>query len=303
MALSDHAKGYLITLTGVMLLTPDTLLIRLAAVDSFTLSVTRGGLGGLSVLALAWAWHRGGFLAELRGISFWAVVVASLQAVGLILFVTAMEYTTAANVLIFFATSPLLAAILSMVFIGERVAPATWAAILICFAGLGIVASGSFGTVHLFGDFLAFLDAAALAGFYVAIRRHREVSMIPACGLGLLLAACAAAPFAAFPAVSGQQMLWIALAGVIVLPFSLILLTLGPRYLAAPEVAMLALLETVIGPFWVWLVMAEEPGARSLVGGAIILATLFLHALLRLRRSPGQAITQPAPSPDAPRSR
>jgi drug/metabolite transporter (DMT)-like permease len=46
---------------------------------------------------------------------------------------------------------------------------------------------------------------------------------------------------------------------------------------------MLMLLETVVGPFWVWLVLAEEPGIRSLIGGAIIVATLGLHALVRLR--------------------
>jgi len=257
MALSDHARGYLITLSGVLLLTPDTLLIRLAAVDSFTLAVTRGGLGGAVILLAMWIWHRGGLMAEFRRIRFWALVVAGLQAVGMILFVVALDYTTAANVLIFFATTPLLAALLSWAFIGERVAPVTWGAILICFAGLVIVASGSCGTLHLLGDALAFLDAASLAAFYVVIRRHREVSMIPATGLGLLLAAVLAAPFAAFAAVDGLQVLWIVLAGAVVVPVSLMLLTLGPRYLAAPEVAMLALLETVIGPFWVWLVLAE----------------------------------------------
>ena len=71
--------------------------------------------------------------------------------------------------------------------------------------------------------------------------------------------------------------------GLVVLPFGAMLLTLGPRYLAAPEVAMLMLLETVVGPFWVWLVLAEEPEIRSLIGGAIIVATLFLHALVRFR--------------------
>jgi len=102
-------------------------------------------------------------------------------------------------------------------------------------------------------------------------------------GLGLLSAAVLALPFAALPAVVPLQWLWIALGGLVVVPFGLMLLTLGPRYLAAPEVAMLMLLETVVGPFWVWLVLAEEPGMRSLIGGAIIVATLGLHALLRLR--------------------
>ena len=107
--------------------------------------------------------------------------------------------------------------------------------------------------------------------------------MIPAVGLGLLTAAVLALPLAAFPAVAPLQWLWIAPGAPVVVPFGLMLLTLGPRYLAAPEVAMLLLLETVVGPFWVWLVLAEEPGIRSLIGGAIIVTALFLHALVRLR--------------------
>ncbi|MCH8952606.1 MAG: DMT family transporter [Proteobacteria bacterium] len=283
MALSDHAKGYLITLAGVAIITPDTLLIRLAAVEPFTLVAMRGVLGGLMVLALSALWYRRGFAAQVRGLGLWALAVVLLQGVGMILFVTALEYTSAANVLIFFATMPLIAALMSWAFLGERVRPVTWAAILASLAGLVVVASGSLASGRLLGDFLALLDATLLATFYVVVRRNREVNMVPAMGLGLLAAALLAAPLATFPAMAPLQWLWIALGGLVVVPFGLMLLTLGPRYLAAPEVAMLMLLETVVGPFWVWLALAEEPGMRSLIGGAIIVATLGLHALVRLR--------------------
>jgi drug/metabolite transporter (DMT)-like permease len=283
MVLTDHARGYLVTLVGVAIITPDTLLIRLAAVEPFTLAVTRGLMGGVMVLTLSALWCRRGFAAQMRGLGFWALVVALLQGVGLILFITALDYTSAANVLIFFATTPLIAAAMAWAFLGERVLPVTWAAILVSLAGLAIVVSGSLGAGHLIGDALALLDAISLAAFYVVVRRHREVNMIPATGLGLLIAAVLALPLAAFPVIAPMQWLWIALGGLLVVPFGLMLLTLGPRYLAAPEVAVLLLLETVIGPFWVWLVLAEEPGTRSLIGGAIIVTALFLHALVRLR--------------------
>ncbi len=105
---------------------------------------------------------------------------------------------------------------------------------------------------------------------------------MPAMGLGLLFAVVLTLPFSDFSDIRPIQWLWIGLGGGIVVPFALILLTLGPRYLAAPEVAMLALLETVIGPFWVWLALGEEPGIRSLIGGAIIVVALLVHALIRL---------------------
>jgi drug/metabolite transporter (DMT)-like permease len=283
MALSEHAKGYLITLAGVAIITPDTLLIRLSDVEPFTLAVARGGIGGLMVLALSALWYRRDFVVQLRGIGFWSLVVVLLQGVGMILFVSALEYTSAANVLISFSTMPLIAALMSWFFLSERVLPVTWAAILVSLVGLVIVASGSIGSGHLFGDFLALLDATLLATFYVVVRRHRTINMIPAMGLGLLAAAVLASPLAAFPAIAPMQWLWIGLGGLVVVPFGLMLLTLGPRYLAASEVAVLMLLETVIGPFWVWLVLAEEPGIRSLIGGAIIITALFLHGIVRLR--------------------
>jgi len=178
---------------------------------------------------------------------------------------------------------PLIAAVMAWAFLGERVAPMTWAAILVCLGGLIVVFSGSLGSGRWFGDLLALIDAVCLAAFLVVVRRNRALNMVPAMGLGLLTSAVLAAPLAAFPVLAPLQWLWIALIGLVVLPFGAILLTLGPRYLAAPEVAMLMLLETVVGPFWVWLVLAEEPGTRSLIGGAIIIATLFLHALVRFR--------------------
>ena len=283
MALTDHGKGYLITLAGVAIITPDTLLIRLAAVEPFTLAALRGVMGGLMVLTLSALWYRRGFAAQFRGLGFWALAVALLQGVGMILFVTALHYTSVANVLIAFATMPLIAAVMSWALLGERVAPVTWLAILVCLGGLVVVVSGSIGSGRLFGDMLALIDAVCLAAFLVVVRRHRTLNMVPAMGLGLLTSALLAAPFAVFPAMAPLQWLWIALIGLVVLPFGAMLLTLGPRYLAAPEVAMLMLLETVVGPFWVWLVLAEEPGNRSLIGGAIIITTLFLHALVRLR--------------------
>jgi len=285
MALSDHAKGYLITLTGVVILTPDTLLIRLAAVEPFTLAVTRGVMGGLMVLMISALWYRRSFMAQLRGIGFWALVVAVLQGVGLVLFVVALDYTSAANVLVVFATTPLIAAAMAWGFFGERIPLVILAAILVSLVGLVIVASGSLGAGHLFGDILALLDAVSLAAYYVVIRRHREVDMIPAMGLGLLIAAVLALPLAAFPSVAPLQWLWIGLGGLVVVPFASILVTHGARYLAAPEVTALMLLETVIGPFWVWLVLAEQPGIRTMIGGTIIVTALFLHALVRLRRA------------------
>lgn len=285
MAPSDHAKGYVITLTGVAIITPDTLLIRLAAIEPFTLAVTRGVMGGLMVLLISALWYRRDFIAQLRGFGAWSMVVVLLQGIGIVLFVAALDHTSVANVLIVFATTPLIAAAMAWVLFDDRIPMVTMAAILASLAGLVVVVSGSLGAGHLFGDLLALLDAVSMAAFYVVIRRHREIDMVPATGLGLLVAAVLALPLAALPPIEPIQWLWVGLGGLVVVPFATVLLTLGARYLAAPEVAVLLLLETVVGPYWVWLVLAEQPGIRTMIGGTVIITALFLHALVRFRRA------------------
>ena len=109
--------------------------------------------------------------------------------------------------------------------------------------------------------------------------------MIPAVALGLLLSALVAFPFAEFSSVGNPQWIFLLLGAGVVLPLALALTTLGPRYLPAPEVAMLTLLETVVGPLWVWYVIGEEPGVRTFIGGSVIVFALFLHALWRFKKA------------------
>ena len=99
------------------------------------------------------------------------------------------------------------------------------------------------------------------------------------------MAALVACPFAQFPVLGFDQWFYLAMGAGVVLPVALALLTLGPRYLPAPEVAMLTLLETIIGPVWVWIVIGEEPDIRTLWGGSIVVAALFFHALWRFRQT------------------
>ena len=118
----------------------------------------------------------------------------------------------------------------------------------------GVVASAGLATGNGWGDLRGLINAVAIAGVYTVIRYSRDLNMIPAAGLGLLLAALVACPFAQFPVLGFDQWLYLLIGAGVVLPVALALLTLGPRYLPAPEVAMLTLLETIIGPVWVWLV-------------------------------------------------
>jgi drug/metabolite transporter (DMT)-like permease len=156
-----------------------------------------------------------------------------------------------------------------------------------------VVASGGVTTGNWLGDLLALINAVVIAGVYTVVRRRRDLNMIPAAGLGLLLAAFVAYPFAQFPSLGLHQWLILVIGASVVLPVALALVTLGPRYLPVPEVAMLTLLETIIGPVWVWLVIGEEPGIRTLLGGSVVVTALFFHALWRFRKTRQDASSLP----------
>jgi drug/metabolite transporter (DMT)-like permease len=212
------------------------------------------------------------------------LVLAVLQGSFTWTFYGALKNTSVANVLIFFASMPLIAALMSKIFLHEQVKRATWIAIGVVVVGLLLVGSRGLIVGNWLGDFLALMCAVIMAGFFTIVRGRHAVNLIPATGFGLLLAALVASPFAIYPEMSSFQWMYLIIGSGFILPVALGLLTLGPRYIPAHEAAMLSLLETVLGPLWVWLVISEQPDANTIIGGAIVVGTLLLHALWRMRQ-------------------
>ncbi len=261
---SDYRKGFWLTFIGVLIFTPDALLIRLVDVEFFTLVVYRCTIGGLVMLVGFSLYCGRDFLRNILMIGVGGLVVVVLEGAASWTFYLALERTTVANVLVIFASTPLIAALLTR---------------------LVVVASAGLATGNWLGDLMALINAVVIAGVYTVVRYSRNLNMIPAAGLGLLLAAVVACPFAQFPVLGFDQWFYLVIGASVVLPVALALLTLGPRYLPAPEVAMLTLLETIIGPVWVWIVIGEEPGIRTFLGGSVVVAALFFHALWRFRQT------------------
>lgn len=209
--------------------------------------------------------------------------VGACFACASISLVVALSLTSVANVLVIMSASPLLAAVLSRVFLGEAVRPRTWAAIAATMAGIALMVSDSWARGAAAGDLLAMLISLATAAAIVVMRRHSEVRMTPAMCTATLIAAAAAAPFASPLAVGGDLPLLL-LFGAGQLGLGLAMFASGARLAPAAEVALLATLEPILGPLWVWLVLAEQPGAAALAGGSVVLAALLLHTALDFRR-------------------
>jgi drug/metabolite transporter (DMT)-like permease len=283
-----RAFGVLVTLAGVTIFVPDALVMRLIGGDMLTLAFWRGLLSGMVFLAATMILSPGSMPGRGEWFDRRGLLVILLNAGGVLSWCAAMQHTSAANALLVLATAPFIAALLSWVFLRERIDVATALAILMVFSGVVVIASGSLGQGRLLGDAFALVNAFTIAAYYTTLRTTGQRNMVPHLGLGAILGGLLALPFADFVPVTATQAALILLSGAVILPAAAGLLMLGPRYLPAPEVSMITLLEVILGPLLVWAVIGEDPGRMTLIGGAVIVATVALHTLRRLGRPLGR---------------
>jgi drug/metabolite transporter (DMT)-like permease len=236
-------------------------------------------LGLFTYVAIA---ERGGVARAFRSIGRSGLVIAVLLAVSSGAFIVALNYTTVANVLFMQALAPVLAAVLGT-FVGEPVARRTWVAMTVAVLGVGLMVGGP-DHPSLLGVSISLLMSVTFAAVIVVTRHRREVSMAPATCLSQLLVLLFALPFADPGEIGGRDLLLLAALGIGQIGLGLIFLTLGARLIPAAEVALITLLEIVLGPLWVWVALSEQPGAATLVGGAIVLAAV----LIQVRGAPAE---------------
>lgn len=282
--LSNHAKGLLITGLGVLVITPDSLLIRLISADPWTLLFWRGLLSAIGMqFALLMLFGKNTW-REIKQVGSAGVVLGVIFGIGTVTFIVSITHTTAANTLFIVSTSPLFAAIAAWVLMREPMSSRTWVAIAFSLCGIGVIASSGLGGGALTGNLAALATALILGASFALVRYHRARNMVPAMGLSGLVTAIIALPLAQPLALDITDLGLLMLMGLIMLPLSFGLMFIGPRYIPAPEVSLMLLLEAVLGPLWVWIALGEDPGERTLIGGAIVLATLAVHAFLSLLR-------------------
>jgi drug/metabolite transporter (DMT)-like permease len=206
------------------------------------------------------------------------------QGLGSYVYLMALGQTSVANTMLLYASSPFLSALLAFVLLRERIAPMTMLCMLAVFTGVGVIASGSLGGGHLWGDFIAFLNAASAAAYYVILRKTGAQSLIVSAGLGYFATALLAYPFAPHASFDLGQIGLVTISGAVVLAGGCALQMIGPRHLPAAEVSMITMLEIVASPLLVWAVLSEAPAPLTLIGGGVILAALITHGVWRLRQ-------------------
>ncbi|MFT5064931.1 MAG: drug/metabolite transporter (DMT)-like permease [Reinekea sp.] len=283
--MTDHMKGIAITTLGILLVTPDTIFVRMIIADPMVISFWRGLFSGLVVLVLVSTIQgRAGFQAVFQtgwlGVLYIALIGSTTFAV-----VLAVEHTSVANVVFIFAAMPIFALIFSHLLLGEPIRRRMVFTMVAVIAGLGIIAYGSQSSqiASLKGDLWALYVAAAYALALTVLRMLKGTSMVPALPIGFIGAALLVGLFVdPIPAFSTQWPMFVA-HGVFI-GFATCLLTIGPRYISAAEVALLVLLESVLAPLLIWAIADEHPGRWAIIGGMVVIGALIVSNVVALRR-------------------
>lgn len=284
---ASHLRGTLMATAGVLVLSPDGLILRLIEADRWTVVFWRGLLMAAALAVFLTLRHRGSILRQVRAVGRPGLLSGALFAASTVFFVSSISLTTVANTLVIVTAAPLFGAVMSYVFLREALALRTWLAILVAALGILVIFSGSLGGGTLLGDLCAVATAFCMAGNLVVIRHARAVSMLPAIVLSGVLAALVVLPLAAPFSVGARDAGLLLLLGLVILPVSFGLITLAPRHIPAPEVSLIMLLEAILGPLLVWATLGETPGAATFAGGGLVLGTLAVHFGMRLRETRG----------------
>jgi len=251
----------------------------------------RAVFAGIALFLLVVVMERRGTVAAFRSMGRSGLAMAVFLAISSGTFLLALNHTTVANVLFMQAAAPMMAALLGWALLSERIDGRTWVALGLAGAGVALMAAGSFDAGAAAVG-LPFLMTASFAAVIVIARHRRDVSMMPATCASQVLVVAACLPFVAPGSVSSSDWAVLAALGVGQMGLGLAFLTIGARLIPPAQVAVISLLEVVLGPLWVWLAYEERPSLATFLGGAVVVAAVVVQAtgdVLVSRRVPGEA--------------
>ncbi len=283
--LTNQQKGSLLAFIGVMFITPDSLLIRLSTLDTWGLLFYRGAIPFVVVLLSLVLIYR----SKLKKLVFamgWAGILYSITFTATnITFIVSIQNTNVANTLVMVAMAPMLSAVLSIFFLNEKPDKKTLIAIFISFFSVVYIFYDSVKIGNFFGDIFGLITALGLAFNAIIIRFAKNRNLVPAAVIGKLFVAIFAIFFVENLRLDGIDLYVIPIMGVMCVAIPFVLITIAPRFITAAEVNLFFLLETIIGPIWVWMVIKEQPSIETISGGLIIILTIAVHSFLALKKT------------------
>ena len=279
---TSRARGYLLGVSGVLVLSSDALLIRLVDAPVLVVMSWRGALMCIAFLGIEAIRHGPRMLDGVR-IGAAGLLAALLYATSGFAFVTAIVYLPVAQALMLVATVPLSSALFGRLFAGDPLTPATLLTGLACTGGIALALTPAGQPGDPIGVTADLAVSLSFGGYLTLLRGGHVERPNLVLAAASLLAAGLAAPLADDLSLAGMPLFAALALGLLVMPLSQGLLAATPRHLTAGEVGMLLTLETVFGSLLAWWFLGEVIDGYAIAGGAIVVGALALRAGLTVR--------------------
>jgi len=281
--LTNTQKGTLFAFIGVMIITPDTLLIKLISLDTWSALFYRSLFPSVALFVGYVILFKGKTIKDFYNMGIPGVINALFILFSNITFIFAIANTNVANALIMISLIPLSAALFSAIFLNERPILITWLSMTVCLVTIIFIFYESYEMGRFIGDFFGLLCAMSMGASLTVMRRYNNINFVPSYIFAKFLTALVALPFATTIIIGGYDLVF-SLLMIITVGVSFLFITIAPKYVTSPEVGIFFLLETALGPLWVWFFIAEEPTKNTLIGGSIIVLIIFIHSLIMIKK-------------------
>ena len=285
MKLANQQKGSLLAFVAVLLITPDSLFIRLSHIDTWGMLFYRGAIPFVAVFFGLLMVYRTTFFKLFFAMGYPGVFYTITFAVTNITFIISIQNTNVANTLIMIAMAPMLSAILGALFLKENPDKKTWTTIFITFMAAIYIFYDSIQLGNFFGDVFGFITATGLAIGAVVVRSAKDRNLVPSAAVGKLLVAIFALFFVENFELVETDIYIVPLMCILCVAIPFVLVTIAPRFITAAEVNIFFLLETIFGPIWVWLVIKEQPSLETIQGGIVIIVAIAIHSYMSLKKN------------------
>jgi drug/metabolite transporter, DME family len=292
---SDYFRGVALVLAATVFWSLSGIFVRsLATSDGMAIAIYRAFFAALTLFIVLALRYRAGLFQRFRAMAgLGTILCGGFFAAASTLYILSLANAPVANVSCVAATSPLFAAILARILLGERTTILVWLAALVALVGVYITMQGELGGGNWLGTLMALGVAFCFAGQSVSLRWFRNVDMVPAICLGAVGMAAVLALIHGLPAIAPRDLGLIAAMAVVQLALPLYLFTIGARYIPAVQATLINLLDVLFNPLWAWLGVGERPSLDAAIGGSVIVGAVFL-AILYGARAAARAAADPA---------
>jgi len=285
MKLNNQQKGSLLAFIAVFLITPDSLFIRLSHIDTWGLLFYRGAIPFVAVFFGLLMVYRATFFKLFFAMGYPGIFYTITFAVTNITFIISIQNTNVANTLIMIAMAPMISAVLGALFLKENPDKKTWIAIFVTFLAAVYIFYDSIQLGNFFGDIFGIITATGLAIGAVVVRSAKDKNLVPSALVGKLCVAIFALFFVDNFELIETDIFIVPLMCILCVAIPFVLVTIAPRFITAAEVNLFFLLETILGPIWVWLIIKEQPSLETIQGGVVIIITIAIHSFISLKKN------------------